>query len=351
MVNIAKDLVAKGVIKAADIVDTIYHELKEDLGDATARDVRDAISKYGQTTKPSEHPDDKNFAEAKATMRLLSAIEDANEGKPPLKSGFQRPEPSQDLRDLRKQLNDAIKKNQINAIDGERHMKSLLDAAKKRMQNSIDDLTRAIDNNEKLPKRESGIKYDEEANKLREKRKELRSQYDKMFGTDKELTPEEKEQRRANQLQAQLEDLQNGVVKNKSTDKITSDRIEELKAQIAKIKGDNTLKSLQAQFADKQDNKFTPEQSKDIWNYMKENYLNKGLKYVDAIKMVGNDLGLTFNQVSHAIVTPKLKPIADAVWKNRGDLAKHRAATQRYIDEQTQNPLFKNLWELLWPST
>jgi len=341
LVHIAKDLVAKGVIKAADIVDTIYHELKEDLGDATARDLRDAISQYGKITKPSEDPNDKAFAEAKATMRLLSAIEDANNGTPPLKSGFQRPEPSPDLRDLRKQLNDAIKKNQINAIDGEKHMKSLLDAAKKRMQNAIDDLTRAIDNNEKLPKRESGIKYDEEANKLREKRKELRSQYDKMFGTDKELTPEEKEQRRFNQLQAQLEDLQNGVVKNKSTDKITSDRIEELKAQIAKIKGDNTLKSLQAQFADKQDNKFTPQQAKDIWNYMKENYLNKGVKYVDAIKLVGNDLGLSFNQVSHAIVTPKLKPIMDAVWKNRSDLAKHRAATQRYISEQQQNPALK----------
>lgn len=97
------------------------------------------------------------------------------------------------------------------------------------------------------------------------------------------------------------------------------------------------LKTLQEKLVDKKGNKFTPEESKAIWDHMKQNYLDKGIGFRDAIIDVSNDTGLSFEQVSNAIVTPKTKPISDAMWKSRYDLTKNRAATERYIKEQGEN--------------
>lgn len=105
---------------------------------------------------------------------------------------------------------------------------------------------------------------------------------------------------------------------------------------------ENNLKALQEKLVDKKGNKFTPEESKAIYDHMKENYLDKGIGWRDAIKDVSNDTGLSFEQVSHAVTTPKTKPISDAMWKNRYDLNKNRLATQRYVNEQGETAAVKN---------
>lgn len=92
---------------------------------------------------------------------------------------------------------------------------------------------------------------------------------------------------------------------------------------------------------DKKGNKFTPQESKDIWEYGKSNYLNKGIGFRDMIIGVSKDTGLSFDQISHAITTSKAKPITNEMWKQRYDLQKNRLATQRYLDSQGQNPAIK----------
>ncbi|MCL2650324.1 MAG: hypothetical protein FWD60_04755, partial [Candidatus Azobacteroides sp.] len=101
------------------------------------------------------------------------------------------------------------------------------------------------------------------------------------------------------------------------------------------------LTDLQSQFVDKHDNKFTREEAKGIWNYMKQNYISNGTPYADAVSYVANDLGLTMEQVNNAIITPKTKPLADAVWKANRDLSRNRAVTQRWVDEQSHSEAYK----------
>ena len=57
------------------------------------------------------------------------------------------------------------------------------------------------------------------------------------------------------------------------------------------------------------------------------------------IKYVSGDLGLTPEQIRHAIVSPKVKPISIGRWKKQAELRRSRNRTQRYIDEQSESLL------------
>lgn len=136
-------------------------------------------------------------------------------------------------------------------------------------------------------------------------------------------TPEEAFEKKKNQ----------GLVKSKMEKPLTD---------AEKIESDQKeLEGLQNKFADKKGNSFTPDEKKDIYGYMKKNYLNKGVTWRDAIKQTANDIGLSFKQVSSAIITPETKPISIERWKANSDLLKNRAATERYVNEQEQNKAIK----------
>lgn len=65
------------------------------------------------------------------------------------------------------------------------------------------------------------------------------------------------------------------------------------------------IEKLSTQFIDKKDNKFNPDQVKDIWTYAKEEYLDQGKTYQEMVRGVSMDLGLTSEQVQHALAMPK----------------------------------------------
>lgn len=58
-------------------------------------------------------------------------------------------------------------------------------------------------------------------------------------------------------------------------------------------------------FANKTDNNFTPEEAKEVWDYAKEAYLNRGAGFDEAVNGVAMDLGLNNNQIRYAIASPK----------------------------------------------
>lgn len=126
-----------------------------------------------------------------------------------------------------------------------------------------------------------------------------------------------------------------GLVRSKMERPLTEDE------QIAKDQKE--LEELQTKFIDKKGNKFTPDESKSIWDYAKRNYLDKGVSYKDMISNVSNDLGLTWKQVSEAITSPKTKPISDAMWKRQAEYRRNQIATKNWIEEQGANPAVKLL--------
>lgn len=202
----------------------------------------------------------------------------------------------------------------------------------------------------------------EDTDEIKKIKKEIRAEKERLglINKKEELSPEEKN---INSLEKELEDLRQGIAKQKSPSRELTEKEKDLKEQIkdereklglvsSKEKKPLTeqetqeqqeakVKSIQEQFIDKKGNKFTHDEAKSIWQYMKETYLDKGVKFRDAIEQVSNDTGLSFEQISNAITTPKTKRISDAMWKQRYDLQKNRLATQRYVDAQTENPFIR----------
>lgn len=71
-------------------------------------------------------------------------------------------------------------------------------------------------------------------------------------------------------------------------------------------------------FIDKKDSKFTPEDVKDIWDYAKTEYINKGKTFDEMVSGVGKDLGLKPEQVRDAITQQKgTKTITDEMYKKQ----------------------------------
>jgi hypothetical protein len=75
--------------------------------------------------------------------------------------------------------------------------------------------------------------------------------------------------------------------------------------------------ALEDHFANKTDNKFTTDEAKAIWDYAKENYIDKGTTdFHDIVNGTAKDIGLSPDQVRHAIATPKgTKVVTDQMYK------------------------------------
>jgi hypothetical protein len=173
--KLAKNLVMDGVTELEDIVNDIHENVKDIFEGVTKREIRDALSGYGKVKLPSKEEIDVQLREIKSQARLISAYEDAESGKMPLKTGFQREAPSDVVRELQRKVQEIMKQNGITreSAGAEKTWKSALDAIKTRLKNQIRDLEKQIETGEKTPKK-TGVAYDAEATALKEQRDALK---------------------------------------------------------------------------------------------------------------------------------------------------------------------------------
>src|SRR5207237_6903310 len=80
----------------------------------------------------------------KGQYRELSKLADMAAGEPPKKSGTEYPTPSDEERQLTKQVNEAKKKGGYEVTDPAKQLKSALDAIKTRLKNQITDRTSQV---------------------------------------------------------------------------------------------------------------------------------------------------------------------------------------------------------------
>jgi len=188
LLEMARNRIRKGVVNASEIVDAVHEKVKDVLEGVTKREVRDAISGYGKTSKLSKNEIKVALRETKRQLRLISALEDAVRGETPLKSGMERDAVSDEVRNLRNKVKQAMKESGIDsksAMSPEEQWKTSLDAAKTRLRNDITDLDRQIETGKRDPVKKTGIQYDDEAMELKTQRdikKELLDTIDALPG-------------------------------------------------------------------------------------------------------------------------------------------------------------------------
>ena len=171
--KLAKNLVMDGVVTLEGVVDEIHSNVKDMFEDITKRDIRDALSGYGKFKLPTKDEVASQLREIKSQAKLVSALEDAESGNMPLKTGFSRSKASETVTELRKKVQEVIKQNGINSenLPDEKVWKSseekALKALKTRLKNREKELQGMIDSGNFEKKQRNITELDSEANKLK----------------------------------------------------------------------------------------------------------------------------------------------------------------------------------------
>jgi hypothetical protein len=240
-----RDYVEQGETDIDVIAGLIKEDIADEFPDADIRDIRDAITGYGKRINPSRDEVQAEMSRLKIVGKLISAYEDALQGIRPLKSGLQRAKPTQQMREMRKEINRLIKEIGLSEADLEREWASALDRAKTQLKNQIEDLDKQIANGEKRKIERNPVKLDDEAKELRAIRDAKKKILDELVGKP-ELTEEELIARAEKSLELSIEKLQkeiaSGEVEFKTRpDAKQSDKLTELRAQkkaLTEIKND-----------------------------------------------------------------------------------------------------------------
>jgi len=250
------DLINQGYTEIDALAEQIIEILKEDYpdNDFTIREIRDAITKYGKITKPSENELQKQLGKMTRLGRLISQLEDAKAGKRPKKSGFQREKPSDAERRIKREIDDILRDLNIPLTDAETEffIKSQQDKIKTRLENEIRDLDDQIAKGEKRKNVKNPIEYSQENKDLRDQRDAKKAELDALVGKP-ELTDEQKIERLEKFLEKNIENLEKQILtqtvefKEKPTplDSANLTRLREkrdaLKAEINKIREEKGL--------------------------------------------------------------------------------------------------------------
>lgn len=203
--KLARLFVEQGVKSRDALVDAVHGVLKEISPELTRRQAMDAISGYGDFKQLTKDEISVQLRDLKGQLQQVAKLEDIQGRKPPLKTGLERRSPSDEERRLIKLVNEAKRRFGIVVTDPATQLKSALEARKTYYRNQITDLEKQIAAKEKFIKEKSASPTDPELEGLKARSKQLRSEFDDIFGK-----PERTE---AQQLQALKSRLKSSIAK------------------------------------------------------------------------------------------------------------------------------------------
>jgi hypothetical protein len=249
LTKMARNRIEAGMVKAVDIVDSIYSDVKDALPDGfTYRDIRDAISGSGKTSRPSKDAIDTELRKIKRELRDVSAEEDIVAGKRPPRSGYQPDPPTAEERARTQRLNQLKREHGIKIEGSERspeqQQKSALDGVKTRLKNAIQDLDRQIKTGEKPPQR-TPVPLDAEAKALQAERDSLRATLDAINGP-RRMTDAQRIEMAQRSLEKSITEYDRRISDKDFTAKAKADPVTNLQLEALKQRRDAAKKTYQA---------------------------------------------------------------------------------------------------------
>jgi len=216
--HIKKGLI-EGKVKFEDIIDKAHQDLHEIFEDITTRDIHEIYSDYGVVKKPRVDDLAKAKREIKAEAFYASATAEAKEGTPP----FKRVNPgkeSPNVRAARQEMEEAMKNS---GIEWDKRpladrRKSALDKTKQTLQNQINDLTKAVEDDKIIRRERNNVTLDEAADNLVKLRDEAKEIYKEHFGDELKAIDDA---RKIKTVQQALDKLNKRIEKGDFTDKVT----------------------------------------------------------------------------------------------------------------------------------
>lgn len=176
-VELARNYIEDGVIKATDVVDAVHNHLK-DVADLSKREVSDLISGYGRTKQSVTDPIEKKLGEVRSILASTSGKADVLEkGIRPLRRGQQREKPTEDQRRALRDLQDAMREQgprlAKQSYDVETQQATPLDKAKTTTRNRIEQLKQWITDGKREVQGRQQVIPDNELTRLKGERAAL----------------------------------------------------------------------------------------------------------------------------------------------------------------------------------
>jgi hypothetical protein len=234
-----------------ELIAEVHKVLLEDFPQWTELETMDAISGRGRWRKPSQEDAAKKIRDLKAQIRTLAHIEDIKAERPLPKTGFLQDEPSEEQRQLLRDLANAKREFGEVTTDDETNLKTYLDSRKKFYRNRIADLRWEIDKNRRIPRKERTKTTDEELEDLKAEFRRTREEHDAIFGNP-EMTPEQQLARAEKAAERQILRLERDLAEGRRTyagkrSPVQSARLEALRARIIQLKAEQEWAQMQLQ--------------------------------------------------------------------------------------------------------
>lgn len=263
--TVLRDLVERGV----DNIEDLTTEVQKLYPDATQRQVRDAITGYGKVVNPNMEEIEVQIRKMKRVGRIISALEDVNNNKRPLKSGKQRDKLDAQERALNKELREAMKDLPMDEATEAEQLKTQLDAAKQRVRNQIEDLQREINKGELTPKNARTVREDAELKELKEKRDELKKEHEQIF-KDEDFQNKKRLELTKKAAERRIEELKRRIKEKDFTRKkkplVTDDELTKLKAEKLRLKEEYEKEFHKAELENRTKAQKLGDMAVDAWN-------------------------------------------------------------------------------------
>jgi hypothetical protein len=176
-----------------EVITRTHADLVEVFPDLTREDVAQLFTNYGVTREVNTSEEAEALRAAKSLELVQRQIDDLEATGQIKRTGAKKDEPSDALRALRKKRDDLAKAIGYVPRDPETNLSSAQSAARKRMQNEIRDLEKALRTGTPRVRVRRGVEYTEDMKELQGKLASLRETYEQTFG--QERTPEERMKR------------------------------------------------------------------------------------------------------------------------------------------------------------
>jgi hypothetical protein len=165
--DLARAHVNHGIADLDGVMKSVTRDLQQKFPDITERDVRDRFSGYGEIRLPSKAKDLAALRDLRRQAQLVSALEDAQKGESPKKSGMQRDTPSDTVRELQRKVVEAMRDSGLQVIDPERQLANNLQRYKTSLRNRTAELQRKILAGDYTKRTQTQTQLDNEAMKLK----------------------------------------------------------------------------------------------------------------------------------------------------------------------------------------
>jgi hypothetical protein len=175
--KLAKELIRSGITDREALIDAVHDVLKDVIPGVDRRGTMDAISGYGSFKRLTKDAISLRLRGMKGEMQQLAKLEDMASGKPPLKTGIERREPTPEERRLIKEVNDAKNKFQVPIDNPETQLKSSFDTLKATLKTRIADFEERLARKDYSTRPRREVQLDAEATRLRAEAERIKKRW------------------------------------------------------------------------------------------------------------------------------------------------------------------------------